>query len=162
MDAVIASNIHALAKEMPELALLYLFGSRAQGTAGPMSDYDLGALFDAAIDDQTRERFRHALVLLLGNESVDLVLLNQAPIELAYAVIAQGIVLYSRDLATRVEYEADVLSRYGDYLPVLRAERDEILRGDVHETRVRRYREALGRTEHALGALGAASHQAEK
>jgi hypothetical protein len=74
----------------------------------------------------------------------DVVLLNRAALELAYAMIAQGKVLYERDLATRVEYEATILSRYGDMLPVLRAQREDILRGDDHEDRVRRYRAALG------------------
>lgn len=45
---------------------------------------------------------------------------------MAFAVIAQGKVLLQRDLETRVEYEADTLSRYYDYLPVLRAQREEV------------------------------------
>jgi hypothetical protein len=58
---------------------------------------------------------------------VDLVLLNQAPIELAYRVIAQGKWVYEESRAVRVEYEAYVLGRYGDYLPVLRKQREQIL-----------------------------------
>jgi hypothetical protein len=49
----------------------------------------------------------------------DIVVLNAAPVELASAIIAQGKRLYERDVFTRVEFEADTMSRYGDYLPVL-------------------------------------------
>jgi hypothetical protein len=49
-----------------------------------------------------------------------------------------------------------VLSRYGDYLPVLRAQRQSILEEGAHDRRVQRYREALGRTERALGKIRAA------
>jgi hypothetical protein len=87
------------------------------------------------------------------------VVLNHAPVELAYAVIAQGEVAFEQDIATRVEYEATILSRYGDYLPVLRALRDDILRGDDYAHRVRRYRSAVGRTERTLGQITSASQQ---
>jgi hypothetical protein len=46
-----------------------------------------------------------------------------------------------------------VMSRYGDYLPVLRALREDVLRGEQDGTRVRRYRAALERTERTLGQI---------
>jgi len=137
---------------LQEISLIYLFGSQVTGHLGPMSDYDLGVLTDRGADDeQMRARLTHEVTLAVQTDRVDVVLLNHAPIELAYTVIAQGKVIYQRDLATRVEYEAQVLSRYGDYLPVLRAQRDDILRGDEDANRVHRYRAALGRTERTLG-----------
>lgn len=42
-----------------------------------------------------------------------MVLLNQAPVDLAYAVIAQGQLLYNRSVAERVESEAKVLTCTG-------------------------------------------------
>jgi uncharacterized protein len=84
---------------------------------------------------------------------VDVIILNEAPIELAYAVIAQGVVLYQRDLATRVEYEATVMGLYGDYLPVLHQQRREILQGDDHAKRVQWYRQALGRTQRTISQI---------
>ncbi|MCL5960363.1 MAG: nucleotidyltransferase domain-containing protein [Chloroflexi bacterium] len=58
----------------------------------------------------------------LETDRADVVLLNRAPVELACAVVVQGRLIYQRDEATRVEYEAGVKSRYGDYLPVLRVQ----------------------------------------
>jgi len=145
---------------LKEICLVYLFGSRIEGHLGPMSDYDLGVLIDRGADaGQVHARLTHELVRALQTDRVDVVVLNRAPIELAYAIIAQGKVLYQRDAAARVEYEAQVLSRYGDYLPVLRAQRDDILRGDKDDNRVQRYRAALGRTERTLGQIVAVQRQ---
>ena len=152
----------------PSVALVYLFGSQATGSVGPMSDYDIGILVDpgaragAADADRIRVRLAHDLATTLCTDRFDVVLLNGAPIELQRAVIAQGKVLHQRDVATRVEYEAYVMSVYGDYLPVLRAQREEILRGDERGTRVQRYRAALGRTRRALGEITSAQGDPRK
>ena len=140
--------------------LVYLFGSRIEDNVGPMSDYDVAVLFERSVDAlELRARFTHELVRALGTDRVDVLVLNKAPIELAYAVIAQGELVFETDVATRVEYEATVLSRYGDYLPVLRAHREDILRGDEYDHRVLRYHSALGRTERTLGQITASSEQ---
>jgi predicted nucleotidyltransferase len=139
--------------------LVYLFGSLASGRAGPGSDCDLGILLDRREDSPARRaRLTHELVVILGSSAVDVVFLRQAPPELAFAVI-QGQLMYERDLATRVEYEAYVMGRYYDYLPYLRTQRREILSGEDHGARIQRYREALGRTEWTLGQIRAAQEQ---
>lgn len=143
----------------PKVSLAYLFGSQADGTVGPLSDYDLGVLVERP-SAELRYRLCHNAGRLMDTGRVDLVLLNEAPVELAYAVIAQGRLLYQRNLAARVEFEASVLSRYGDYVPILRQQRQDILQGKRHETRVHRYREALGRTERTLAAIRASQSDA--
>ena len=153
----IASRIRKLLARFPGLELVYLFGSQTESRAGPLSDYDFGVVVE---DNQApldiRAQLAHELALALGTNRIDIVILNWAPIELAYTVIAQGILVYQRDEATRVEYEAEVMSRYGDYLPVLRAQIEAIRRGGERETRVQRYREALRRTERKIGQIRAA------
>jgi len=145
---------------LEEISLVYLFGSHVEGQLGPMSDYDFGVVIDRAADErQVQARLTHELARALQTDRVDMVVLNRAPIELAYTVIAQGKVLYQRDVATRVEYEAQVLNRYGDYLPMLRAQRDDILQGDADGKRVQRYRATLGRTERTLSQIAAAQRQ---
>lgn len=138
--------------------LVYLFGSQAEGQAGPMSDLYVAVLTAPSVDGRRLQTvLAHELSAALGTAEVDVVLLNRVPIELAYAMIAQGTVRFEQDAATRIEYAADVLSRYADYLPVLRAQREDILRGGEHVHRAQRYRAALGRTERSLGQI-AASH----
>lgn len=147
-------SLHSYLDSESQVSLAYLFGSRAGGAIGPLSDYDLGVLVERP-SDELRHRLSHNVCRALDTDRVDLVLLNKAPVELAYAIIAQGRLLYQRSLAARVEFEARVLSRYGDYVPILRRQRQDILQGGRHETRVHRYREALGRTERTLAAIGA-------
>ena len=150
------AQVAAVAGTQAQVRLVYLFGSQVSGETGPLSDVDLAVLL---VHGEPVARNRALLADLfssvLQEAPIDLIILNQAPIELAYAVIAQGIIHYQRDLAERVEFEADVLSRYGDYLPFLRAQRQDILEGARDERRVQRYREALGRTERALGTARA-------
>lgn len=149
-----------LAADFPEISLVYLFGSQVTGRTGPLSDYDLGVLVDRGGDGPPRRAaLAHALAVILDTERLDVVWLNQAPVELAFAVISEGRLLYERDAAARVEYEAQVMSRYFDYLPVLRAQRAEILAGGESGVRIQRYREALGRTERTLREIRAAQGQ---
>ena len=140
--------------DMPEINLVYLFGSQVEESAGPLSDYDLGVLIERNQDGpQVRSQLSIELAQSIKAESFDIVLLNRAPIELAYAVIAYGELLYQQDDATRVEYEARVMGLYFDYLPVLRSQRSDILKGGEYGSRIQRYREAFRRTERTLGQI---------
>lgn len=142
-----------------DVLLAYLFGSQAAGTAGPQSDYDVALLVrNPSLDMQAR--LAHEIGAILGTDQVDVVFLNRAPVELAYAVIAQGRLLYERSVAERVEFEAKVLSMYADYLPILRRQREEILKGEKYEDGIQRYREALRRTERTLAEIRTAANKA--
>lgn len=154
MQNDIRQKLHVLIAKEKEILLAYLFGSQVTGNIGQMSDYDFGILVDEGVDVTTlRARFLHELSLTLGIDCIDLVILNQAPLDLAHSIIAGGIVLYQLDTATRVEYEARVMSRYGDYLPVLRSMNADIVGGERHAKRIQRYREALRRTERTLSEI---------
>lgn len=149
-----------MAADFPEISLVYLFGSQVTGRTGPQSDYDLGVLYYREGDSPPRRAaLEHALAVILNSGRLDVVWLVQAPVELAFAVISEGRLLYERDAADRVEYEAMVMSRYFDYLPVLRAQRAEILAGGESGVRIQRYREALGQTERTLREIRAAQGQ---
>ncbi len=139
------------------LSLAYLFGSQVNGPIGPLSDIDLGILLDPNSDQiSIHASLVHEIGKTLRIPKVDIILLGVTAVELAYAVISQGICIYQRDIATRVEYEAQVLGRYGDYLPVLRAQREDILGEVAYGSRVQRYREAFRRTERTLSEIRAA------
>ncbi len=152
--------LRAYFAQQEAVILAYLFGSQATGKAGPTSDYDIGVLVETP-SVALMARLGHEIGGILETNCVDVVLLNWAPIELAYAVIAQGELLYQRCVAERVEFEARVLSLYGDYLPILRQQREEILKEQPGEAGIRRYREALRRTERTLAALRAAASQTD-
>jgi hypothetical protein len=132
------------------IVLAYLFGSRAGGKIGPLSDYDIAVLYSKTPPPQTTCSMAHDIAIRLRTDRVDLVVLNRAPIELRYAVIATGIIIHEVSVAVRVEFEATTLSRYGDFLPVLRRQRKEILEEQYDETGIQRYRTALGETQRLL------------
>lgn len=94
----------------------YLHGSRAAGTAGPQSDIDVAAYFD-----------RHppqAFEVLLPS-GLDLLVLNDAPLELAGRIAAGGKLLFEDDAAARVVWEATTRKIYFDELPrISRAHRE--------------------------------------
>lgn len=151
-------QIQAMIHTQPDIRLVYLFGSQVSGETGPLSDVDLAVLLRHGVSViQTISQLEYLFSQLLDGKKIDVIILNQAPIELAYAVIAQGKIVYQHSIAERIEYEAEVMSRYGDYLPFLRAQRQEIVKGTGNERRVQRYREALGRTLRALGSSDTAT-----
>jgi uncharacterized protein YutE (UPF0331/DUF86 family)/predicted nucleotidyltransferase len=122
----------------PQVQLVYLFGSQADRTAGDLSDIDLGILLDrSAINQPDTEGVRaclaHKITDILGALSIrfhpDIVWLDRAPLELKFEIIRQGYSLYERIETERIEFEADTMSRFFDYLPVWKAFRSQILVG---------------------------------
>lgn len=159
----LSQRLQALFSEEASVRLAYVFGSQVSGKTGPLSDLDVGVLVtDSCLDDPMacRARLAHKVRSCADLDEVDLVLLNQTPIELAYHVIADGERVYEATRGTRVEYEAYVLGRYGDFLPTLRAQREQILSESTND-RIQWYREALGRTERTLTALTSASGESK-
>jgi predicted nucleotidyltransferase len=142
-----------------DVLLAYLFGSRASNRAAPESDYDIAVLTRLPIPPARRYQMASELSAILDGKPVDVVPLHRAPVELAYAVIGEGRRLIERDLATRVEFEADVLSRYGDVVHTLREQRADLIHGGAYAAGVRRYRAALNKTERMLAEIRAAARQ---
>jgi hypothetical protein len=95
----------------------------------------------------------------LDSKQVDLVILNDTPIELKYKVVATGKIIFKKNSIVRTEFEADTLSQYFDYLPVLREQKKDILKvkskGERYEDRIKRYRAALRKTEEMLNKIRA-------
>lgn len=105
-------NYEALAAHLrahlPNLLAVYLFGSRADGTAGPQSDLDLAILNDGPLDPVALWELTSDLAEIAGCP-VDLVDLRAASTVLQYQVITKGIRLWTRDVQAGI-YEAFILS----------------------------------------------------
>lgn len=103
---------------------LYLFGSYATGKASNLSDVDVALLLDEAVANS--DYLSRKLLLLadlsscLDIERVDVVILNEAPPELAYNVIRDGELLFENQdrRGQLVSFKARTFDRYFDYLPV--------------------------------------------
>jgi predicted nucleotidyltransferase len=122
-DSDVIHQLLALANSNPQVQVLWLYGSRAKGTAGPASDWDLAVAFDpikqsgplgTALENRLRPEllaleWQRALGLAEGKLSV--VDINQAPIPLAFAVVDANRPLYSRDGGRRLQEEARIMSQ---------------------------------------------------
>lgn len=61
-DKHISSQIRAKIKEVDPTAKVVLYGSRARGTSGKFSDWDVLVLLDTEnVDLKTEQKFRHSL-----------------------------------------------------------------------------------------------------
>jgi predicted nucleotidyltransferase len=134
----------------PAIELVYLFGSRAINTVGPLSDYDIAVYFSDLPNHHLKYYLGHQVATVVDTDRIDIVVLNRAPIELKYAVIATATSIYEISKAARVDFESLTLGLYGDFLPVLRAQREEILKGSNYEAGIQRYRKAFGQTRRLL------------
>jgi len=113
----------------PDVIAAYLFGSMARGTNRPDSDADIAVLFDASPPrrlDGPRLNLEGDLEKVLGRP-VDLVVLNDAPVDLRIRVLRDGRLLVDRARGTRIAFEVQTRNEAFDPEPVLqryRAARD--------------------------------------
>jgi len=121
------TELRAFFAGQKDVRLAYLFGSQVNGTAGPSSDYDIGVLPSENVASRFRLELMWELSQLLGVENVDVVLMDRARVELVYCIIAQGQLLYEEDTCVRVDFEARLLSKSFDFLPVLKQRRRTII-----------------------------------
>lgn len=103
----------------------YLFGSHARGQPHRESDVDVAVLLDHARLPGRTDRGTAATLLATDliaathcNE-VDVVVLNDAPPELAVAVLDSGLCLYRSDRAADHAFARTARSRYADLRPFL-------------------------------------------
>lgn len=110
------------------VAVAYLFGSRAEGTAGPTSDHDVAVLFAGAEPElDATVRLGADLAAALGT-AVDVVDLDRAGLELRGRVAERGRLLHSSDEPRRVRFEVDARMRWIEFRPVVRATTRAFLR----------------------------------
>jgi predicted nucleotidyltransferase len=153
---------HYLAGQ-PEVLVAYLFGSNARGSATPLSDVDIAVLVLQTLSRE--EVFDRRLAWIdevqgvLHREAIDVVVLNEAPLALRYRVLRDGMVLACRDEQVRILYQADTISRYLDFKPVIerheraildRARRGELFHGyNPYRGALARYRQQRQRAARA-------------
>ncbi len=107
----------------PEIVFSFLFGSRATGRVSPQSDFDL-AVFLAPDVAGPAGLWGKKLALLdeaidaLETDKVDLVILNEAPPELACRVLREGKLLSCRDPLSLVRFRVRTVNLFLDQQPM--------------------------------------------
>ncbi len=111
--------------------LAYLFGSTVRGDAGRLSDVDIGVLLDEKIPKKDRFDLELKLIsdiaILIKKNKIDLIILNESPLLLAYNIIKNGIILKS-DEKERVKFETKILSMYLDKKYYIKRHTEETLK----------------------------------
>lgn len=101
---------------------VYLFGSVGRGTARDTSDVDVGILFSVAPEstfDAQPFDLEGQLERLLGR-TVQVVVLNRAPVDLRSRVLRDGRLVLDRDRSARIAFEVRTRNEAFDLEPVLR------------------------------------------
>lgn len=115
-------NIIPIFKHYPKVKLVYLFGSRANGKIGPLSDYDFAVYLD---EKDLLKRFNLRLELAakvsskLKTDNVDLCVINDidGP-ELKFNIIKDGILIFEVE-PFKVLIEPRILNEYFDFHSLL-------------------------------------------
>lgn len=115
------SSIEIIARELSNnanIAVAWLYGSRAKGTAAESSDYDLAAALSDSLGADEKvallDDMQYGLSQLV-NVPISLVDINRIPVPLAYEVISKGTVfLVKNELRLRTE-EQRIWSLWSEY-----------------------------------------------
>lgn len=115
----IATRLASALDARSDVLVAYLFGSHGRGAAHERSDVDVAVWLREPYD---RSSFgplvdlNGVVTTALKRDDVDVVILNEAPLRLAFDAI-HGRILVDKDEESRVVREAAIKSRYHDRAP---------------------------------------------
>jgi predicted nucleotidyltransferase len=129
------ANIGSILESYP-IRLAYLYGSAVAGNSTPFSDVDIALVADRDLVPRERLKLMLEIEVELADQcdihDADVRIINDAPLVFRGRVACDGILLYARDEATRIEFETTTRDAYFDYLPVHR-KLQEAFFADVRE-----------------------------
>ncbi len=128
---VLAQQLEACFAADTDIIAAYLFGSVAKGTAGALSDVDVAVLLDDAVAGtdyfERRLQMMADLTAVTGSNQTDVIILNESPLTLQYAVLRDGLLLTCHDEEARARFTWQTIIRYLDYQPTLRRYEQAVL-----------------------------------
>ena len=105
--------------------VVYLFGSQAEGVAGPMSDIDIGIVCDSTnqkcdVSDVYQRLYDIFTDVfdMSGFRDIDIVMLERAPLELRFDAITHGKIIFETDPELRSDFEERTAELYRDFKPL--------------------------------------------
>lgn len=111
VDETLVGSLRAALEREPDVVFGYLFGSHANGTATALSDVDVAVYLRPGSPVDARGVM--VRLPIPRDTHVDVVILNTAPLTLAYETL-KGRLLLSRDEDARVDFETSLTHRYLD------------------------------------------------
>lgn len=133
LDMMVEKIIDFLKSKIPDLQLIYLFGSRADGTQNADSDIDIAFVATnlqlSAIQKWT---IQQELAILL-NCDTDLIDLDSASITLSHQILSLGKRIYAKEEFDYDNYELLIIKRFLDFQQTTKELREDIMkRGKVY------------------------------
>lgn len=117
MDKYI-QQIDQLAKENPDIKIVWLYGSRARNTAHKNSDYDIAIAFNNFPKDQIDKLQRIQNLQfewqdITGSKNfISLVDINNIPTYLAFSIINEGKIITNKDDYRLIKEEQRIMQQY--------------------------------------------------
>ena len=141
MEKFVFSKKEEEALNSLDVEALILFGSHAQGLAGPLSDVDIGVLMGdpRVLSDRSRrnelyDALYDILSPLVGRVvrrlcNIDIVFLQDEKVnlQLKYHVSRHGVPLYQRGTRAFVKFKEAIMDLYADFAPLRRMFNEAIL-----------------------------------
>jgi predicted nucleotidyltransferase len=122
LSAAVEAIREACQSAPSEVLAVYLYGSRARGTASRGSDVDLGVLLKGpprpALGGPAQDL--EATVERALGLPVEVVVVNTAPADLVHRILRDGLLLLDRDRAARLRFEVQSRNEYFDLALVRR------------------------------------------
>jgi len=116
-ENAVIQRISELAELDSNIAVLWLYGSRAKGTAQASSDYDFAVAFNDFPEDDWERRLQPELLCQkwqddIAEAKISVVDINFIPLPLAFSIIQQGKVLSCRDTMRLIREEGRISSMW--------------------------------------------------
>ncbi len=117
---------------IPEVVLLYLFGSCAVEKMTALSDIDLAVLLEGNPSTEKSFDLLCRLTDLISEtietDEFDLIDINAAPLTMKYQIIRTGKILYARSNKERADFEERTRALFFDFEPRLREYYQQLFR----------------------------------
>lgn len=117
--------IHLIRAEVPEVQVVYVFGSYAAGQENEQSDLDIAFLAEATLSGVDLYNVRQNLAAKLKKD-VDVIQLREASLVLRNEVVQGGGPIFTAEGFDRPYYEMLAISTFLDFQETTRALREDI------------------------------------
>jgi hypothetical protein len=111
-----AATLGDALRDEPAIVFAYLFGSRADGTAGPRSDVDVAVYLVDGVDAfNMRLTLMGRLAACLRTDALDVIVLNDAPLALTGRIVESRRVVLDRAPGVRQAFESLTARMFNDF-----------------------------------------------
>jgi len=113
------NTLKTVVKNVPELELIYLFGSFAKGLENELSDIDIAFYLSRNKDnfEQVEAMLYDKVSSHLKTDEITFVSLNNAPLKITRKIIDEGVLLYKKDKKSVLDFIERFYKLYLDFLP---------------------------------------------